>query len=153
MRFMGLDVGEVRIGVAISDETGLIARALTTLQRTGGKRDFEALSALVVENEAGHVVVGHPVNMDGSQGLQAQRIHQFVESLKTVTRAPISLWDERLSSRSAEQVLIEGGVRRKKRRQVIDQLAAVIILQNFLDRLNASTEGLGALSTEDHGQE
>ncbi len=152
MRFMGLDVGGVRIGVAVSDETGLIARRLVTLQRTGGRQDFEALSTLIVENDAGHVVVGHPVNMDGSQGQQAERIHEFVERLQAVTSTPISLWDERLSSWSAEQVLIESGMRRAKRKQVIDQMAAVIILQSFLDHHNGTAGGLAVFSTENHGR-
>jgi putative Holliday junction resolvase len=146
---MGLDVGEVRIGVALSDETGLIAGGLATLQRTGERKDVEALSVLIAENNVEHVVVGYPVNMDGSEGVQAERVRDFTEKLRAATPARISLWDERLSSSSASQVLIEGGVRRAKRKQVIDKLAAVIILQSFLDHHNAAPDA--SSQTEDHG--
>jgi putative holliday junction resolvase len=142
MRFMGLDVGEVRIGVALSDETGLVARGLTSLQRVSWKRDLEALKEVVEENQVGQIVVGHPLNLDGSQGPQADKIADFVGRLREVTAIEISLWDERLSSSSAERVLVEGGVKRRKRKQIIDKLAAVIILQNFLDhRGRESTPG------------
>jgi putative holliday junction resolvase len=142
VRFMGLDVGEVRIGVALSDETGLIARGLTTLQRVSWKQDLETLMALIDENQVGHIVVGHPLNLDGSQGPQADKIADFVGRLREATAIEISLWDERLSSSSAERVLLEGGVQRGKRKQIIDKLAAVIILQNFLDHRNChSTPG------------
>ncbi|MCI0625386.1 MAG: Holliday junction resolvase RuvX [Acidobacteria bacterium] len=147
---MGLDVGEVRIGVAVSDETGLIARGVTTVQRTGGRKDLEALARLVEENEVHHVVVGHPVNMDGTSGPQAQRMRNFAERLRTVTSAEISLWDERLSSFSAEQLLIESGMHWSKRKQMIDRLAAVVILQEYLDHRNRQGS-LAEPATEDHG--
>ena len=86
VRYMGLDVGEVRIGVAVSDETGLIARGLKTLQRVSWKRDLEALSNMIQENEVGHIVVGQPLNLDGSHGLQAGRVDNFVERLKGASR-------------------------------------------------------------------
>lgn len=152
MRFMALDVGEVRIGVAVSDETGLIARGLTTLHRTGWKRDLEALLQLAAENEVGHITVGNPLNLDGSQGAQAERVAEFVARLREATTIEVSLWDERLSSFSAEKLLIEGGVQRGKRRQVIDKLAAVIILQHFLDHRN-STVSIPAERLEEHGDE
>ena len=138
MRFLGLDVGEVRIGLAVSDETGLIAQGLDTLQRVSWKKDLEALCQLLGKYEVGHIVVGNPLNMSGSSGAQADRIQGFVDRLKEVTATEISLWDERLSSFSAERVLIESGMQRGKRKQVIDKLAAVIILQNFLDHFNST---------------
>jgi putative holliday junction resolvase len=134
---MGLDVGEVRIGVAVSDETGLIARALTTLERSGWKRDLEELSRLAQENGVEHIVVGNPVNLDGSLGAQAQRVTEFVGRLQQAIPIAISLWDERFSSSSAEKVLIDSGMRRGKRRQVIDRLAAAVVLQHFLDHRNS----------------
>jgi len=149
---MGLDVGEVRIGVAVSDETGLIARALATIPRTGTKRDLETLIALAEENQAEHIVVGHPLNLNGSQGIQADRVNEFVERLQATTLMPITLWDERFSSLSAERVLIEGGIQREKRKRVIDKLAAVIILQNFLDHRN-SAASTKTKSPEDHDQD
>src|SRR5215475_10158358 len=99
---MGLDVGKARIGVAVSDETGLIARGVTTLQRTSGKKDFEALARLVEENAVRHIVVGNPLNMDGTAGEQSLRMRSFAERLRAATPVEVSLWDERLSSFAAE---------------------------------------------------
>ena len=135
---MGLDVGSVRIGVAVSDETGMIARGLETLTRKSWERDLEHISQLIVANEVKQLVVGNPLNMDGNVGPQAELVRHFVERLQKITEVEIQLWDERFSSVSAERVLIEGGMQRNKRKQVIDQLAAVIILQNFLDHRNRS---------------
>jgi putative Holliday junction resolvase len=140
VRFLGLDVGEVRIGIAVSDETGLIARGLTTLQRVSWKQDLETLKALIDENQVGHIVVGRPLNLNGSEGVQADKVAAFVERLRAVTPTEISLWDERLSSSAAEKVLLEGGVQRGKRKQIIDKLAAVIILQSFLDHRSSKIE-------------
>jgi putative Holliday junction resolvase len=137
---LGLDVGEVRIGIAVSDETGLIARGLTTLQRVSWKQDLETLKVLIEENQIGHIVVGRPLNLSGSQGVQADRVAAFVERLRAVTPIEISLWDERLSSSAAEKLLLEGGVQRGKRKQIIDKLAAVIILQGFLDHRSFKIE-------------
>ena len=153
MRFMGLDVGKARIGVAVSDETGLIARGIATLQRTNGERDFEVLARLVEENEVSHVVVGNPLNMDGSVGKQALRMHSFAERLRAVTPVEVSLWDERLSSFAAEQLLIERGRHWSKRKQEIDKLAAVVILQDFLDHHKSSPTTEEMKAAEDHGQD
>jgi putative Holliday junction resolvase len=141
---MGLDVGEVRIGVALSDETGLIAGGLATLQRVSWQKDLAALAEAVNQHEVNEIVVGNPINMDGTSGHRSERIEDFVRRLREVTPTTITLWDERFSSVSAEQVLIEGGMQRGKRRQVIDKLAAVIILQNYLDYQNASRARLEA---------
>jgi putative Holliday junction resolvase len=141
---MGLDVGEVRIGVAVSDETGLIARGLTTLQRVSWQKDLAALAQTAAEHEVSEIVVGNPINLDGTRGHRSERIEDFVRRLREVTATTITLWDERFSSFSAEQVLIEGGMQRGKRKQVIDKLAAVIILQNYLDYQNASRARLEA---------
>src|SRR5262245_57483493 len=150
MRFMGLDVGRVRIGVALSDETGLIARGIATLRRSNEKSDFEILARLVQENEVQHVVVGNPLNMDGTVGRSSSRMHSFAERLRGVTAVEVSLWDERLSSFAAEQLLIERGSPWSKRKQEIDKLSAVIILQDFLDHHNSSpTEEM--TGAEDHG--
>jgi len=153
VRFMGLDVGKARIGVAVSDETGLIARGIATLQRTNGERDFEVLARLVEENEVSHVVVGNPLNMDGSVGKQALRMHSFAERLRAVTPVEVSLWDERLSSFAAEQLLIERGRHWSKRKQEIDKLAAIVILQDFLDHHNSSPTTEDTTAAEDHGQD
>ena len=152
MRFMGLDVGKVRIGVAVSDETGLIARGIATLQRTSGKKDFETLAQLVEENEVGHVVVGNPLNMDGTAGKQSLHMHSFAERLRSVAPVEVSLWDERLSSFAAEQLLIERGRHWSKRKQALDKLAAILILQDFLDHHNSTSSVEEAPAAEDHGQ-
>jgi len=150
MRFMGLDVGKARIGVAVSDETGLIARGIATLRRSNEKSDFEILARLIEENEVQHVVVGNPINMDGTVGRSSSRMHSFAERLRGVTSVEVSLWDERLSSFAAEQLLIERGRPWSKRKQEIDKLSAVIILQDFLDHHNSSpTEEMAG--AEDHG--
>jgi putative Holliday junction resolvase len=141
VRIMGLDVGSVRIGVAVSDETAMIARGLETLTRKSWERDLEQLSQLIIANEVKHIVVGNPLNMDGNVGRQAELVRQFIERLQKVTNVAIELWDERFSSTSAERVLIEGGMQRNKRKLVIDKLAAVIILQNFLDHRNSLEAG------------
>jgi len=152
VRFMGLDVGKARIGVAVSDVTGLIARGIVTLQRTSRTKDFEVLARLVEENEVGHVVVGNPLNMDGTTGKQSLNMHRFVERLHSVIPVEVSLWDERLSSFAADQLLIERGRHWSKRRQEIDRLAAVMILQDFLDHHNSTPSVEKASAAEDHGQ-
>ena len=137
MRIMGLDVGSVRIGIAVSDETGTIARGLETLTRKSWERDLDALRNLIVSNDVQQIVVGNPLNLDGTVGSQAESVRQFIERLQQVTDVEIELWDERFSSLSAEKVLIEGGMQRHKRKKIIDKVAAVIILQNFLDGRNS----------------
>jgi len=151
LRFMGLDVGEVRIGVAVSDELGLVARALDTIERTGGKRDFETVLKLVGTHDVEHIVVGYPLNLDGSIGSQAERITEFRERLGTLTPIEVSLWDERFSSQSAERVLIESGMQRRKRKYTIDKVAAVVILQHFLDHRN-SAASKAPQSLDEHGE-
>jgi putative Holliday junction resolvase len=137
LRILGLDVGEVRIGVAVSDETGLIAQGLTTIHRTQWKKDLQAVMGIIEEYGVNKIVIGNPINMNGTAGAQTDKVKDFIGRLKEVTAVEIALWDERLSSLSAERVLIEGGMQRTKRKKVIDKLAAVIILQNYLDHQNA----------------
>ena len=152
MRFMGLDVGKARIGVAVSDETGLIARGIATLHRTSAKKDFETLARLVEENQVGQVVVGNPLNMDGTVGTQSLHMHRFAERLRSAASVEVSLWDERLSSFAAEQLLIERGRHWSKRKQELDKLAAIVILQGFLDHQNSSSSAEEVPAVEDHGQ-
>jgi putative Holliday junction resolvase len=136
LRVLGLDVGSVRVGIAMSDETGLIAQGLSTLARVSWKKDLKFVLELIQRHQIGMVVVGNPLNLDGSAGPQADVIRDFVARLKEVCPVEVRLWDERLSSVSAERVLIEGGIQRGKRKLLIDKLAAVIVLQNFLDCQN-----------------
>ena len=134
MRIMALDLGTRTIGVAVSDVTGLIANGVETVRRTSPERDFSRLEQLVAQWEIGEFVLGYPKNMNGTIGERAKVSEQFAEELKN--RFPgisVVLWDERLSTVAAERVLIDADLQRKKRRKVIDMMAAVVILQNYLD--------------------
>lgn len=131
-RAMGLDVGEKRIGVALSDPLGLTAQGLTTINSEGMERDIARVRALAEQHDVDQIVVGLPKNMEGSEGFQAERVRAFAGKVEQLGYRVI-YQDERLTTASARRTLIEGNVRRDKRRQVIDKLAAVYILQGFLD--------------------
>jgi len=134
MRIMALDLGTRTIGVAVSDVTGLIANGIETVRRTSPERDFSRLEQLVAQWEIGEIVLGYPKNMNGTIGERAKVSEQFAEELKNrFPGIPVVLWDERLSTVAAERVLIDADLQRKKRRKVIDMMAAVVILQNYLD--------------------
>jgi putative Holliday junction resolvase len=133
MRILGLDVGSKTIGMAVSDELELIANTLFTLQRKGMEQDLRRLSAVIAEQEVGAIVVGLPKNMNGSLGPSAQMVLELVEELKRTVAQPVITWDERLSTVAAEKALLEADMSRKKRKKVIDQVAAVLILQGYLD--------------------
>jgi putative pre-16S rRNA nuclease len=133
-RHMGLDVGDRRIGVALSDETATLASALTTVTRTGGRKDAAAVADLVRHHEVAAVVVGLPLNMDGSRGPQAEKVLGFVEGLRRrLGPVPVVTRDERLTTVEAEEKLREAGLGWKERKRVVDQAAAVVILQEYLD--------------------
>jgi putative Holliday junction resolvase len=144
VRYLGLDVGDVRIGVALSDETATIATGLPTLERVGPRKDVRALAALVREREAGEVVVGLPRRLDGTLGPQAEKVLAFVEDLRRSVRVPVVTWDERLTSVMATQALVEAGVRRQGRKGKVDRVAAVLILQSYLDARRAAPPGEAA---------
>lgn len=133
MRYLGLDVGDVRIGVALSDETATLASGILTLRRAGRRRDVAAVAALVREHGAGGVVVGLPWRLDGTLGSQGEKVAAFVRSLRRALGVPVVTWDERLTSVAADERLAEAGVRRRDRKARIDRAAAVLILQEYLD--------------------
>jgi putative pre-16S rRNA nuclease len=133
MRSLGLDVGDKRIGVALSDETGTLASGLPTLARVGPRRDVRAVVELVRAHEAGEVVVGLPRRLDGTVGPQAEKVLAFMEDLRGALRVPVVAADERLTTVAAEEILIERGVSRRDRKGMVDTVAAVIILQDILD--------------------
>lgn len=134
MRIMGLDVGDKTIGIAISDELGWTAQGLEVLRRTNLKQDLNRLKELVNQYEIKSIVVGLPKNMNGTIGPRGEICKEFANKIKEkITIADVILWDERLSTVSAERALLEADVSRKKRKKVIDKMAAAIILQNFLD--------------------
>ena len=133
MRVLGLDVGERRIGVAISDELGITASGLSTIDVTDPAETIEELVDIIREYDVDEVVVGLPLRLDGSLGIQAEKISCFVEGLKEKTGVPVRFVDERFSTKLAERILLTGNVSRAKRRKVIDKLSAVIILQDYLN--------------------
>ncbi|HWP34392.1 MAG TPA: Holliday junction resolvase RuvX [Thermodesulfobacteriota bacterium] len=133
-RVLGLDVGSKTIGVAVSDEFGWTAQGLTTLARTGREADVAAVRRLVEAWGAERVVVGLPRNMDGSIGPAARAVLEFAEALGAALPVPVVTWDERLTTAAATRTLLEAGLSRRRRRRVVDTLAATFILQGYLDR-------------------
>ena len=133
-RIMGLDVGDKTIGVAVSDLMGLTAQGVKTVKRIRKKKDIEALKEIIKERQVNKIVSGLPKNMNGTLGPQGEKVIKFCELLEQETGIKIEYWDERLSTVAAERTLIQGNVRRENRKGVIDMVAAVIILQGYLDR-------------------
>ncbi|MHB8466373.1 MAG: Holliday junction resolvase RuvX [Acidimicrobiales bacterium] len=130
MRVLALDLGSKRIGVAVSDDTGTLASPLTTVHRGG---ELDAIVRLVAEEQVGAVVVGLPLNMDGSRGRAAQAAERDAAALAAVLRVPVELVDERLTTVAADRALIARGRRAPQRRKIVDQTAATILLQGWLD--------------------
>lgn len=140
MRILGLDVGERRIGVALSDESGVIAGRLTLIERRGLAADLETVRQLVERHGVTTVVVGLPLTMRGTRGPQAQRVTAFAQQLSRRLSQPVEFVDERLTTVQGQRVLRDVSASRQKRRQTIDQIAAQLILQQFLDaRRDADT--------------
>lgn len=133
MRVLGLDVGDRRIGVAVSDPLGLTAQRLDNLERQGAQKDVEAVCALVEQYGVGTIVVGLPLTMQGEQGPQAKKVSAFSQALRGRVSVPIHMVDERLTTVQGERALIEMKTSRRKRKQMIDAVAAQLILQQFLD--------------------
>ena len=131
-RILALDVGDKRIGIALSDTTQTIATPHSVYTRVGWGPDVKHIRKLYEENAAGLVVCGLPKNMDGSVGFQAEKVQSFAEQLKKAG-LPVAFQDERLSTVSAHQALIEGGMRRDDRKGTVDKVAAAVILQSYLD--------------------
>ena len=138
MRIMALDVGSRTIGIACSDALLMTAQGIETIRRTSLENDFNRLRELISEYEVHELVVGMPKNMNGTKGERAEKTEEFVEKMKDVIDLPVTFWDERLSTVMAERQLIAADVSRKKRKGVIDKMAAVVILQGYLDRLQFS---------------
>ena len=124
MRYLGLDIGTRTIGVAISDALGLTAQGITTIQRKSLEADLQAIEQLIVDYEIGGIVAGLPKNMNGTLGPMAEKVEDFMAILKDRCQLPIYFQDERLSTVSATKVLLEGDVSRKKRKKVVDKIAA-----------------------------
>ncbi len=141
MRVLGLDIGERRIGVALSDPEGIIAIALTVIERKSEDADLKRLIDLTHEHEVERIVIGLPRSLDGSLGKQAKVVEAFVESLARCTELPVVTWDERLSTVAVERMMIEAGVKRDKRKKRLDSEAAAFILQGYLDRERSGSPG------------
>jgi putative Holliday junction resolvase len=136
-RTLGLDFGDRRIGMALSDPTGLTARPLMTLTRTTREDDMRTILDEVRRHEVRRIVVGMPLDMSGRHGTRARITESFMDRVRAAVRLPVIPWDERLTTVQAERILLEGDVSRARRKRVIDQVAAVIILQAYLDSRRA----------------
>ena len=139
-RLLGLDLGEKTIGLAVSDSALGVASALETLRRTKFTKDAAALKEIIAARKIGGLVIGLPVNMDGSEGPRARSVRQFAANLEEIAglALPIALWDERLSTAAVERILVEqADMTRKRRGEVVDKMAAAYILQGALDALAA----------------
>lgn len=133
MRIMGLDIGTKNIGVAVSDESGTIAQGRECVLRTTDEKAVDRIKEMAKEYGVSEIVVGYPLNMDGSAGERAKDSECFAALLRGRTACRIELWDERLSTKEAESIMIAGDVSRKKRKRSVDKLAAQLILQSYLD--------------------
>jgi len=132
MRILALDVGTKTIGVAVSDELRIAAHGVTTIKRTELKRDLDAIGRLINHYNPSEVLIGVPYNSDGTVSKRGEGILEFAEKIKEKFSLPLAFWDESFSTVSAENILLEADLSRKKRKRVIDKMAAVIILQDFL---------------------
>ncbi len=132
-RILGLDYGSHRIGAAVSDDLGITAQPLAAIRRKGDDRDIEAIGRMVREHSVGAVVIGLPLKLSGEEGTQAEKARLFAEKVVKRLGIPVEMWDERMTTVQAERHLIASGVRRGKRKETRDSLAAVFLLQSVLD--------------------
>ena len=132
-RVLGIDYGDVRMGIAVSDLMGWTAQGVETIHRKSLEQDLARIGELIREYAVDRIVLGFPKNMNNTVGPRGEMSQQFAETLKEQFGLPVTLWDERLSTMAAERMLVSADVSRKKRKQVIDKMAAAIILQNYLD--------------------
>lgn len=139
MRILGLDYGSRRIGVALCDELGMAARGVATLVRKNREADLAAIATLVARHGVERIVVGYPLRLDGSEGIQCEKVNGFIRRLEARFSLPVVRWDETLSTKEAEELLRDRGVRAEKRRAEVDRVAAALILQGYLDALPAAT--------------
>jgi len=133
MRLMGVDYGDVRIGIALSDPLLITAQTFEVIDRRKTRRPTERIAQIVIEQSVDVIVVGLPVNMNGTMGERVTRTQEFAKELEELTGLQVKWMDERLTTVRAEQILIESDVRRKKRKSVVDKVAAALILQTYLD--------------------
>jgi putative holliday junction resolvase len=132
-RLLGMDVGARRIGLAVSDPLGITAQGIETLERRNKRTDFAILERVIRRYEVGEIVVGNPLRMSGSTGNQSEKMAAFAEELRRKFALPVHLWDERLTTAEAHRILDQTGMSTRRRGEVVDQMAAVLILQSFLE--------------------
>jgi putative Holliday junction resolvase len=132
-RVLALDLGKQRIGLALSDASQVIAQGLETLERTNIREDLARLSQLASDNSVSLIVVGNPLHMSGREGFQAEKAREFGARLQDASGIPVEFWDERLTTVEAERVLRQSGISIQKRAKAVDRLAAVLLLESYLD--------------------
>lgn len=137
MKILGLDYGSRRIGVAICDELGMTAQGVATITRRNRKADLDTIAELVRRHAVERIVIGYPLRLDGSEGIQCEKINRFIRRLEMRLSLPVIRWDEALSTQEAEELLRRRGMRREKQKEVVDRVAASIILQGYLDAVAA----------------
>ena len=151
MRILGLDYGAKTVGVAVSDALGLTAQGIETIVRRDEnklRKTCARIEELIKEYGVSTIVLGYPKNMNNTLGERAEKTEEFQAMLVRRTRLPVVLWDERLSTAASERVLMESGVRRENRKAVIDKIAAVFILQNYLDYMGTAKKAAGELNVQ-----
>ncbi|MFH1079245.1 MAG: Holliday junction resolvase RuvX [Pseudomonadota bacterium] len=138
MRILGLDYGTKRIGIALCDELGLTGQGLTTIVWKNRNQVLNALEVLVRNHGVEKIVIGYPLRLDGTEGIQCEKVNRFARLLEARFSLPVIKWDETLSTKTAEDILIQSRMRREKRKKIVDKLAAGIILQDYLNSLHPS---------------
>jgi putative Holliday junction resolvase len=136
-RILGLDVGSKTIGMAVSDPLGITAQGLQTVRRQNKRKDFAQLEEVIRKYDVREIVVGYPLRMSGAEGIQSEKMKLFAEELRKRFKLPVHLWDERLTSAEANRVLRDSEMSIKRRGEVVDRLAAVLILQNWMEARGA----------------
>lgn len=140
-RVLGLDVGARRIGVAVSDPLGITAQGLETLYRKNKRHDFDHLHRVIRQYEVKEIVVGLPLRMSGAEGIQSEKMRAFADELHKRFRLPVHLWDERLTSAEANRFLRETELSIEKRGKAVDRMAAILILQGWMEQRSAAASG------------
>ncbi|MCR5507843.1 MAG: Holliday junction resolvase RuvX [Lachnospiraceae bacterium] len=144
MRILGLDLGSKTVGVAMSDPLLLTAQGVEIIRREHEnklRRTYARIEELCSENQVDRIVLGYPKNLNNTEGERCEKTREFAEALKRRTGLPVILWDERLTTVAAQKAMIEGGIRREDRKEYVDEIAAVFILQGYLESLRGETDG------------
>jgi len=140
LRVLGIDYGEKRMGVAVCDELGLMAHGLPTILRKTKKYDMEIMANLIKSHDIEKIVIGYPVRLDGSEGIQCEKVNRFAAALEKTFFLPVIKWPEAMSTKEAEEILMNSGYGWKKRKGKVDKLAATLILQSYLDFISGKTK-------------